>query len=798
MKRLISLFLTVVLLATTLSACSLPRFSDKDSTEVVESDGTLTMGQWLMLINNAFGMESYTETEPYFESVATTSPYYEAVQIATEWEIINVNEPLDVNKKLSWEEALVTLVNAGEFIDIESEKQDKINYAIANFDNSISDKILKKEIQYQNAVVLLATAQEKWANITYEKNVEEVKYNEEIVNLVEDVKTNYEKNNNEITISSDLVGEIKEGDIYVIQSKENPLEYTYCKAKEVTTKDGYTHITNSDEKLKLEEVFEELQLEGNIVPTADNTVIYDPYGNIIACPEGFSHVLAKDDPNFSTVGFTQVAETELKVGDYTISYDIDLDDELSFEVGLEKEKNGFSVGSSFAVNELSIVHDVDLGWFKIKKAMLRLDYEVENTFEVGYSKEFDDKEQATLAEIYEVTGVFVSECKRKVLREFDGTNYIEKEEVIKIFSIDVYSIGIAKITLDVNFKIAVDGSVSVIVTQSGALGIEYKKGKIRFIKEYNKDVDAELKAQIECTLGIGPALYALGFDDPIIALEAAIGAGASAAIKMHLVDEANHLIEEYSFDDNCAEDCEALASLQITATPDTLEKVAKLQGGHYNAEAGTSIQLHMGICLDVTVYAILEFGVTDNCYACDWIGDSAELTCRILGEDNAKILNYHVDNWEWNKGKITWYPSEDANYCSLKFKPFDKEEATTEEETTTEEPTASVEPNPTIGDNSYDVDYGEFLLLTDFSATVKVGGKYSVKVEQLPTGYSLSDIIFVSADPSIANVNVGGIVEGKKGGSTTITVTTSDGKHIAAISITVKADEKVDFEGVEI
>ena len=146
MKRLISIILlvaTLFTLASPLAGCS------------ANKETVLTVGQWLMMINDAFGMQSYIEEKPYFESVSSTNPYFETVQIAAEWDVVDRNSSIDVEKTLTWETALVTLVNAGNFVAVDSDKKEKISFAIENFDKSIRDYWMNRNIQYQKAVVLL-------------------------------------------------------------------------------------------------------------------------------------------------------------------------------------------------------------------------------------------------------------------------------------------------------------------------------------------------------------------------------------------------------------------------------------------------------------------------------------------------------------------------------------------------------------------------------------------------------------------------------------------------------------------
>ena len=88
-KRFISILLIIVTLLTTvmsLGGCS------------TQNNTSLSIGQWLTMVDEAFGMQSYTSEEPYFLNVKSDNPYFAAVQIAAEWDVIDKNKSIDVNE----------------------------------------------------------------------------------------------------------------------------------------------------------------------------------------------------------------------------------------------------------------------------------------------------------------------------------------------------------------------------------------------------------------------------------------------------------------------------------------------------------------------------------------------------------------------------------------------------------------------------------------------------------------------------------------------------------------------------
>jgi len=801
MKRFVAILLlvaTVFGLIAPISGCS------------AQENQTLNMGQWLTLVNNAFGMESYTEETPYFAGIGRNHPFFAAVQIAAEWEVVDTNQALDVTKTLTWGEALITLVNVGGFLPVETSDEEKLEFAITQFDSSIRSYWKNREIPYANATVLLAEAQKQWAQVQYDENIEKIEYKEEVVDLTETVAGNYTVDaSGAILLPEAAAKEIQTGEIYMIADKENPLEYTYYRAESVTTVDGVTSIVNSQEELGLEDLVDDIHIQGTTEVTADNTVIYDGNGNLIygagvvnqaAAGMGTASVVPLGATNLASGKVTHKFETD----DFTISLSYNLNGALDMEVEEEsadilpdKAPGEMKAKGKFAVNNLEIKKDFDYGVFKgLKHALLKVDYETEVGFGVGYEAK---PVNAVKAPAYSNgNGSFLTNLKRSVWKLRDGegnvsgAETIATQKVVKICSLNVYDAVVAKVCLDVNFIIKIDGSFEVTVTQSGTTGVEYKNGNLRFIKDSKKDANAELKAKLEATIGFGPALYIKGLKKKIVGLEVRMGLGAEGSVTWHLADSAFHLIEEVNFSDTPPEIVDFVGDMDIEADADTIKAVAEAQGGIFSGEAGVAVRLKVHSCFNISVYGILTVGLSDESYVMEFIGAKVKTTCAILSSKNATFFNYHVDDWNWGAGVVRWglgLNSDDV--CTLKFQPFDKIDETT---APTEETTVPTEG--TTGGN--DIPGGDFIMLTDLRADVDVKKTYCISFSHLPVGYSQKDLVFESGDKSVATVDSTGVVTGVAEGSTTVMIRTKDGKYTAAIAISVHADSKVSFEGVTV
>ena len=90
------------ILATVLSGCAAPPAA------------TMTLGEWITLLDQKAGLSAAEAGEPYFLNVPESSPYYEAVQAAVEWEVLDGSVPFDPYQVLTREWTAYTLMNLSE------------------------------------------------------------------------------------------------------------------------------------------------------------------------------------------------------------------------------------------------------------------------------------------------------------------------------------------------------------------------------------------------------------------------------------------------------------------------------------------------------------------------------------------------------------------------------------------------------------------------------------------------------------------------------------------------------------
>lgn len=809
MKKFVAAATAAVLSFTTMA--SLAACGKKDIQK-------LTNAQWLSMINQSFGMSGYTEEEPYFENISSDSPYFSDVQTATEWNVIDASEDFDPEDTLSWGEAYVTLVNAGEFTDEKASDMDKIKYGIANFGVESRTYWRNRDISAEDAIKMLSTAQEKWAGRTYtdDEKVEKVKYSEGVVDLTTDDSPveQYSINGNIVsipsmqdlgddttsTVSQEDLG-IESGDVYVLPANDTYLGDTACRAENVYEENGEIKIENSEEDLDLYDIAEEIQLKETMEPTMENCVVYDGNGEVISVGNNISPEVTaemnsaqptlddltnKNDGKdmFESTGFDVTRkfkkddwEIELKYG---VNGKLDLAAKLTSENENKEKGTKQTIEIGAAVNNLKVTNDIDYSWFTLHSAEVKVDYDLEQS--VKYGGSFEKK--AICAPYNNRNNSFLKNLKDSYFKGPDakGAKTIASRKKIKIASIDAYNAGIAKVCFDISAEIKIDGSIEIKVTESGTKGLSYKDGKVRLINISNKDRSIKAEANIEGTLNFGPALYAMGLKKKIIGVEAKIGLGGNFTAELHMADSEMHLIEEASGSDIPPTAAGMVTETVITADAHQIEAIAKSRGGKYEATDG--VKLHIDMCREISLYFILGVEMSKESYASDLVKKS--FSWDICSADNAKIGAIHIDNLD--TVNAAW-GAKANNLCTLTYKNFEDEDADSsvdDSSTDSKSNDSSAKGGSDSEDtSSNEIAHGEKLNIMQLKTIIDPGETTAIIIQQLPYGYEMSDIQFSSDDPDIVTVNGSGEITAVASGNALITIKTSDGKNMAYAAVTV-------------
>lgn len=777
MKRYIAVLLVfATLLPMVLSGCA-----GGDNT-------TISVGQWLGMVNNAFGMESYAAETPYFSSVDANDEFFRTVQIAAEWDVIDIEEPIDPRANATWGDVLVTLVNVGNFLDTDVSRDEKIQYAIDHFDSSIRTYWLKREISVTKATALLMTAQEMWASREFEETFENVVYSNDtnVIDAAELVEGACQITEDTIVLPQEMADGMESGEVVVVPTDTGPVAY---RVEEVATEDGVATITVSDD-VELEEVVEELQIQTTVTMDMSQAEIYDGNGNLVySGASSLAHNgentgayvsnLRGSKEDMTATDLVGKIKLEFESGGYEVSGSISgstvsvslskkLDEETKAEVGLE-------------VSNVKVTTDIDMGVTGLKSALAKADYTVKLSGGVSVEEKILDKTYAP--QWSNGNGKFLSNLGRSTWKNASDKG----AKTIKIADIKLASVGVASISVGILAKIKVDGSVELSVEQSGTKGIEYKKGNLRLINDVDWDWDFEAKAKIEATGSVVPKINAFG--KAIIGVSAQGGIGASASLTVHLVDVENHKLQTAKLPEILPESCSNTNVTGMMTDAAEILALAQSLGGTYLTPPGTAVLLHLNHCVEVKAYFIFRVGLEEETLVGKALkGSKVKVTWEILGSKNAEILSVHVDNGDYVGTFIRFLSGQDVSQCTLEFEPFDAVEEETEPPTVAEEPEAT---------EHEEIAVGEVLVVSTMKIIVKPNETDIVKISQIPAGYTASDLVFTSTDSAVAKISSDGVVSGVAEGSAMIVVSTSDGKYSCACSVTVNEDVEDSFTGLK-
>lgn len=794
---------------------------------------TLTMGIWLELIAQSFGMTTYQESNPYFEQIDSNSPYFGVFQSAAEWEIVNKDDDLSADTVVTWETALVSLVNAGAFLDDTASNEDKFSYGINQFDPSIRKYWKNRQIPVENAVALLDKAAVAWAAKEYTDNIEKAEFAENVVDFTHE-PLDYTVDGNTVTITeASLPQNLQVGDYYTLPATTTRTASIH-KVASIEYIDGKAVIQNV-EGLTDEEILEQIETleiqETNDI-TFDRIIgIYDEDGNPIgmtaeeqaqASNTSFDWnnpltastlAYSPSQNNNQNMGFFNSIEgsltfklkddwsVKLSAKPNTLSLELDKDFGKKKNYIAEYKNTGYIKAS---LKDVKLTNDVDYSWGKLHSATVKLDYtwalegglKCQKTGKIGSLPGENGKAKTSIGETISQYSTALKDCTGQV-DDFTCTSELY------ICKIRVLNSGYAAIDFIIKGKVTATGELKLVVEFQGAQGIEYKNGNIRYISAKGHDADLVGGGKLEITIGPGFMIELLGFIDFV---DVTIDLGVSFEPKMtyHLFDAEHH--ELYSSSATITmEDADAMSQGHMQLSAESLKEFAEQQGGswaNYNSHKGSSVESNSGICLQWELKPVIKLSVGTTTL----IGKLLKSFNVNASLDIAKWLDlpsvkghYDIGDGESLVSKIAalqstgWAKAGDIGKtllgigakCSLEYRPWDEAVDEIESELET--------------DSTEDIQVADKIILSSSHIDVVEGETAFIEVTGLPDGLAPGNLTAKVEDESIATFEIKtGVITSKAAGITKLIVTGElDGtEYKAECAINVTAKDAVEFEGL--
>lgn len=807
MKRIIAVLLvvaTLVSMSSGLAGCD-------------SSNPTLEMGTWLSLIAESFGMSEYTSEEPYFDQVDSSDAYFGAFQLAAEWEILPPDGDTSSATEVTWKDALITLVNAGEFLPVDAAEEEKIDYAVANFNSDIRTYWMKRAISFNDAIALLDTAADLWVNQTYTQQVEEWDFSDGVTDLIREEDITYEIDGDTIIIDADYVSGLSEGDVYTLPGIAGLAETSINKVSSIEIEGDTAKITNdpSFDEEEVSEYIENIQIQETAALDFSNiSAIYDESGNVIysaaderkatltgaaGCENSGAYLsnltnVSENKIVASSTGVFNLSDKKLsrEIGGYKVEVSFGTKNKAVNSVALtiskeekkdskyrdETEKTYVKVG----LDNITFTNDVDYSWGKLHSAKVKLDYKTSITGGVEYSQnnkvgkylEEGQKTTSRLSTIINGYKTALSNLKKDVY----DTKYSDKSIYICRFTLPISGSAIS-VDFILQGKISVTGKIEVTLSMAGAKGVEYKNGNVRYISSSSPSLDFIAEGKAEVTIAPGVEVRLLS-KIHLVTFTLDTGVGAKVKYTNHVIDAEWH--ELYTGEAvMTADDAKALDDVTYQTSAEDILAIAEAAGATWNNyEPGGTVTVQSRNCIDCEIYPILRISASFP---------FLEKIVKISGSydflKNAPTLKLHYD-----------YPyplqaglGENVE-CIYEFKPWDDSVEVLE----------SIEESEDV---DFDADDGTIItsdeiMLSSVRIFLDKNQSTDIRITGLPEKYSLKDIVAESEDPKIAKISVleGKVYAGTTAGTTLIVFKTSDGKHKAYCAVTVYDEQPDSFVGL--
>lgn len=505
----------------------------------------LSLGDWVALISDKAGIQTYDQQEPYFVNVGPASPYFEPVQAAVEWKVLDTGTAFDPDSPLTREWAAFTLMNlSGREIETASGQTirdlsssvfpDHVNTAVSCGLMSLDSHQRfrpKKEVSKEEAYGYLSAILDSINHRIIDEPFTEIEWDGDLSFAEEEPEFIDPEEGKAVFPEGSSV---KEGQYFTVGPKENPTEI--FQVKETTETED--HVEAVIEPAKPEEVIAEAE-------TAQSFTIDFTTATIIDDIDGMQ-IQASRDLSYTEPMNVMIMSADLSGGyDYTKSHTI----------------NGYTVSYSVTATGIKaeVTKETDSGLsvfgnLRISAVRPTFQWKLKNgSIEDGYfTVEFETSENlgARIGSYKNLYGDF----SRVDPKDFVGTvkNFFQKKQdaaeislPLATITVPVPSSPVLSVEMQLQLRIYSSGRAELSLTQDQLAGMEIRDGKMREIHDFKSTAEAGIRASTSLMGAVKLGMNLAGMTLADIVAEA--GAKALVSSKVHLYDsEGNHTVVDAS------------------------------------------------------------------------------------------------------------------------------------------------------------------------------------------------------------------------------------------------------------
>ena len=309
-KRIISAILSIVFITVTVLPCL-------SGCNAVENENYYTVLEWLDQIENSFNLLYYSETEPLVKTVNTSDNSFETVQIAAEWGVIEPEDDLRFNDRLTKELAADTLIRAMNCVTLStidiSDSGDVKPLYLERVMSAVNEGIFtldsgkfspKKQLTKDEANAAMLIAHDKWINFSYEgvsydhstikenvinlggvrsenSTIVPVQYSVEYSGSTRFVDENGTYTDNTSKTRTFPAGQSPAGlgvDMVLAMPADDVMPMDYAVVVTGLTENGDGSVTVTTRKAELEDVYEEIDIQQSGELDFSDAIFFGPDG----------------------------------------------------------------------------------------------------------------------------------------------------------------------------------------------------------------------------------------------------------------------------------------------------------------------------------------------------------------------------------------------------------------------------------------------------------------------------------------------------------------------------------------
>lgn len=253
------------------------KYKSSNSSDVVKNpnEGDISRYEWIEMLSNQFGINTYENQVPYFKDVSEDNTYYNYIQSSVEWNILEEKEEFNGDDYASGRFIVLTSMkvigetNIQSYLNTSKKITDDeyIECAISN--NLITEEELNQSFSKENAEKLLLNLTSQYFSTFWQDDFENVEYKDNVIELTSKDILQSNEDMSIIKIDVEILSHIQKQDILVFEYKNTGLKV----AKKVLSIEADNTLTLSEE-VELSEILDSLVVSDISEVSANNIINY--------------------------------------------------------------------------------------------------------------------------------------------------------------------------------------------------------------------------------------------------------------------------------------------------------------------------------------------------------------------------------------------------------------------------------------------------------------------------------------------------------------------------------------------